>query len=1031
MSGRLFHVRRRVGLWVVFAAALAGSGTAISDGRLSPLTGNVHKLAGTQFDLGEAPDSLRLTGLDIVFAKTPQQEAALQQLLAAQQDRKSPQYHKWLTAAEYGRRFGASDASLAAATNWLKSNGLAVGDAPPGRGHLPFSGNKTRVENLLHTQIHRLNVRGEQHYANASDPLIPAALVPVVAAIRGLNDFQPQPGMHLSKVASPGTHSLVGRLGSPIPEVHYPGSNQWPGYVGPTDFAIIYNLLPEYQQKVTGVGVTVAIAAQSDLDPSVLTTFWSGFGVSGPSFGLPAQQFSSITVPSADGGSDPGKTNDGAEDEAYLDTEIIGGLAPGAQLLLVRDHNALRAAQYVIDENLAAILNISFSNCESELTASGNTAINSMFEQAAGEGMTVTVSSGDSGVAACTASADIAKENDVKSNGFAVSGIASTPYTLTVGGTDFDPTTESSYWNSSNQTGTLANAISHVPEIAWNDSCANPVFPQFYGLDQFQLCNTADLPGQNNTNPYIDIFGGGGGVSSCTTTDTGGNCSAGHALPSWQQSFGSISGRAIPDVAMIATRWLMCSYDTVPCDPTQAPTFAPAATGTIKVVDGTSAAAPSVAAIIALLDQTQITSTQADGRQGLVNPMLYQLAATQYNNAAIQSTCDASNGAITSSLCIFYDITSGSNAQPCSVANYATSATGSSPVSTCGSESGDATGIMELSSSPSYDAVQGYDLATGLGSINASALIAAVQGVSAPSGLAASMSGQSVTLTWNTNAGATQGYDVYEGLGVGGVSTTPVQQNITGTSTTITGLMRGQQYEFAVASVSSAEVSPPSSAVEVMTVPAAPSTVQVVSAGSAALSLTWNASTGASGYEVFDGTAAGGERATPIVATQPGLTATITALTPGQKYYFTVTALDSGGASAPSTEASGTVVPSSPTGVTATAGNGSVSLSWTSVTGASSYSVYVGTGPNGEAAQPQQTSATTNATVSGLTNGTRYYFTVAAVDSGGAGQPSGEVNSVPVAPSGGGGGGMDWVALGGLAFLLASRARMQGGVVVR
>ena len=172
------------------------------------------------------------------------------------------------------------------------------------------------------------------------------------------------------------------------PDTYYGGSDQYPGYVGPTDFAIMYNLQPAYQQGITGAGVTIAIAAQSDLDSSVLRTFWSAFGVSGPSFGLPAQQFTSMPVP---GGSDPGETKDGNEDEAYLDTEILGALAPGAQLILVRDADAMNAAQYVIDQSLAAILNISFGECESA-QASSNSQINSLYQQAVTEGITITVS---------------------------------------------------------------------------------------------------------------------------------------------------------------------------------------------------------------------------------------------------------------------------------------------------------------------------------------------------------------------------------------------------------------------------------------------------------------------------------------------------------------------------------------------------------------------------------------------------------------------------------------------------------------
>jgi subtilase family serine protease len=243
----------------------------------------------------------------------------------------------------------------------------------------------------------------------------------------------------------------------------------------------MYNLQPAYSQGFTGKGVTIAIAAQSDIDPSVLATFWSAFGVSGPSFGLPAQQFTSRPVPASAGGSDPGETGDGNEDEAYLDTEIIGGLAPGAQLILVSDTDASTAAQYAIDQNFAAILNISFGQCES-VEAAANATIESMYEQAVLEGITITVSSDDAGVVGCIAEWDLGMTNDVNSNGFAVNGLASTPYNLAVGGTDFDDlSTSALYWNTANQAGTLASARSHIPEMVWNDSCANPVFASAYG----------------------------------------------------------------------------------------------------------------------------------------------------------------------------------------------------------------------------------------------------------------------------------------------------------------------------------------------------------------------------------------------------------------------------------------------------------------------------------------------------------------------------------------------------------------------
>ena len=116
------------------SAVLAASvGGATPQAELVPLKGNVHRLARAQFDVGEAPESLRLSGLDIVFAKTPDQERALQQLLSDQQDRNSPRYHHWLTPAQYGSRFGVYRVPpMRPCADWLRTTGLTVGALPPG-----------------------------------------------------------------------------------------------------------------------------------------------------------------------------------------------------------------------------------------------------------------------------------------------------------------------------------------------------------------------------------------------------------------------------------------------------------------------------------------------------------------------------------------------------------------------------------------------------------------------------------------------------------------------------------------------------------------------------------------------------------------------------------------------------------------------------------------------------------------------------------------------------------------------------------
>ena len=219
-------------------AASVGGATPLAE--MVPLKGNVHRLARAQFDVGEAPESLRLSGLDIVFAKTPDQERALQQLLSDQQDRNS----------QYGSRFGVSEATYAAVADWLRTAGLTVGALPPGRGHLTFFGSKAQIESALRTRIHLFDVEGGRHYANVSAPMVPAALQAAISAIRGLTDFHPKAGARVR--AAPSHLSPANGLGplTVVPDAFYSGADQYLGYVGPTDFAIIYNLQPEYQLGV-------------------------------------------------------------------------------------------------------------------------------------------------------------------------------------------------------------------------------------------------------------------------------------------------------------------------------------------------------------------------------------------------------------------------------------------------------------------------------------------------------------------------------------------------------------------------------------------------------------------------------------------------------------------------------------------------------------------------------------------------------------------------------------------------------------
>jgi hypothetical protein len=888
---------RRSAAWALVlacagAAVLAGStgvtntagaatAPAADSSGLARLPGHVNARARPQFDLGRAPDSLALHGLEVVFAMTASQQRAIEALIAAQQDPKSPQYHQFLTPAQYGARFGASEATVAAAGRWLAANGFTVAALPANRSGLHFSGTKAQVETAFHTEIHLFEVDGRRHYANVSNPEVPAGLAAAITTIHGLHDFYPRSTV---KARHLGT--------GPTPQITYDGGQI--NWVGPGDFAVMYNLTPLYSAGVNGKGVTIAITAESDIDPTVANTFWAGVGIATP------PTINPMTVPTADGGTDPGQTMDGNEEEAYLDTEVAGGLAPGATIDLVADVNASIAFQYMVQQNLGEVINISFSVCESQITPADNIALDGVFAEAATQGQTVVVSSDDAGVAGCEQ--NTFTQGTLATTGFAVSGIASSPHVLAVGGTDFDPTQPQS-WATSNAPGTLVNAQGHIPEMVWNDTCANPLGAKYLGYTTDALCNLATLGG--NPNPFLQIAGSGSGVSSCTAYDSTTNTcpGGGWPVPSWQSGVAGIaglSGRAVPDVVSFAGGWVICSYDNATCDPANANA---STNGDVDLVGGTSSSTPAVAAIVALLDQQM-------GKQGLINTELYQLAATEYGTPAAPNTsnaCSATLGTTIGASCIFYNVTGGSNATPCTVASF--SDAGSAPASTCVSSSGQANGIMELNGAPQYIAGTGFNLAAGLGSINATNLVLALY-LPAPTGLAATPGGQSVSLSWTADPHATS-FNVYQATATGKEGSTPAQSAVTGSSVTVSGLQFATDYYFTIAAVAAIGTSAQSGEVHTMTVPAAPTGLSAT-AGNATASLTWTAVTGAASYNIYQGTSAGGENATPVQTGLSGTTATVSSLANSTTYYFKVAAVDAGGASALSNETS--AMPVAPAG---------------------------------------------------------------------------------------------------------------------
>jgi len=640
------------------------------------LKGNTHPLARPAFDRGTAPASLPMRRMTLVLQRSAERESALRTLLDEQQTRSSASYHRWLSPEQFGKQFGPSDGDLTTVKAWLESHGFQVAGISKGRIAIEFSGTAGQVEEAFRTSIHKYEVNGELHWANNTDPSIPSALAPAVKGVLTLHNFPRHPEFTLRAAQVRKAQDTLGA--SPLftftsgPDTYYG--------LGPTDFATIYNVLPLWNAGIDGTGQTIAIVGETNIHISDIEAFRSLFG-------LPARDPVVIL-----NGPDPGVVGD--EPEAVLDVSWSGAVAKNATIDLVVSASTETSlgvdlsALYIVDNDLAPVMSESYGICEQTL-GTGNAFYNALWQQAAAEGITVVVAAGDGGSAGC----DDFDSEEFAFDGIAVSGFVSTPYNVAVGGTDFDqnPATEANYWSATNNATTGASAKGYIPETTWNQSCAGQVASQ---------CTDSS----NN----LDIVAGSGGPSNSAVANSQGTPS-GYPKPSWQTGAGVPQDgvRDVPDLSLFASSgfsgsfYIMCEEDINGFFGT--PADCSLANDTFVGIGGTSAAAPSFAGMIALVNQ------KTSARQGNANYVLYKLAA---QNGA---SCNSSTAAATGNSCIFYDITKGNDSVPC---------WGGTP--DCGTAPANGYGVLvdpNNPNNPAWTTTPGYDLATGLGTVNADNLV--------------------------------------------------------------------------------------------------------------------------------------------------------------------------------------------------------------------------------------------------------------------------------------------------------------------
>ncbi|MGH9725989.1 MAG: S53 family peptidase, partial [Candidatus Acidiferrales bacterium] len=352
---------------------------AIDNSRLTTLAGNTHPLARPEYDRGAAPPNLPMNRMLLVLQRSPSQETALETLIDQQQEKSSPNYHKWLTPVEFGLQFGPSDQDIQTVVEWLGSQGFQGIHVSNGRTVIEFSGTASLVQQAFHAAIHKYEVNGAEHWANASDPQIPTALAPVVAGVATLHNFYKQPqSFELTQ------RMEVKKVAGSLPQVTFPGTPQVHA-LGPEDYSSIYDIFPLYAANINGAGTTIAIVGRSNINIQDVLDFRSLFSLTGP------------TPQIILNGHNPGDLGGGEEAEAVLDTTWSGAVAPGANVDLVVSASTNTtdgvdlSEVYIIDNNLGDVMSESFGTCEEGATQADETAIASLAEQAAAQGITYMV----------------------------------------------------------------------------------------------------------------------------------------------------------------------------------------------------------------------------------------------------------------------------------------------------------------------------------------------------------------------------------------------------------------------------------------------------------------------------------------------------------------------------------------------------------------------------------------------------------------------------------------------------------------
>lgn len=661
------------------------AGTSVDESHLATLRGTVHALARPEFDRGAVPDDFPVRRMLVLLNRPWENRAALDRFLREAHTPGGPMFHHWMSPEQYGKQFGATNNDIQVVGSWLQAHGFSVARVTASRAMIEFSGTAGQVRDALHTEIHQYAAAGKVFYANDREISIPQEIASRIRNFAPLNTYSPT-----SYLANVGPGKLSRHADEPGFTLTH---NNAPFYaVAPEDFATQYDLGPVYTTGTNGSGETIGIIGTSNINLAMVDAYRNLFGLTGDQ--------AQIVID----GEDPG---DGIAPnvEALLDVEISGAIAPSASVNLyvaggqpLQDPLAL-AALRAIDDDQASVLSLSYGECEPLLGEAGNELWAELWEQAAAQGQTALVASGDTGPGACLGFAVELPNGSLETFGPTANGFASTAWNVAVGGTDFyysdyasGGTSITSLWNPAND-GHLGSLKGPLPEQVWDDALGLNIVPYYTVLDGGAVVETGPVPSA----------AGGGASSNCSQETPGSptsfpSCIAGYPKPVWQQGTGvpNDGARDLPDVSLFAANGPNLSAWAICAEPGDC---GAGATSAVTLVGGTSTSTPAMAGIMALINQKY-------GRQGQADYTLYALARQQSG--------------------VFHDITLGTNDVLCMLGP---SPVGFPPVPNCTTPYTNQY-FPDTYSFGFYAAGPGYDLATGLGSFDANALVSNWESVS-------------------------------------------------------------------------------------------------------------------------------------------------------------------------------------------------------------------------------------------------------------------------------------------------------------